>query len=78
MGRNLFRRIEVAFPVLDKELKARVIAEGLEACFEDNCSAWDLAADGEYRRARPGRRARACSTQELLLTRLAERPGAQN
>ena len=74
MGRNLFRRIEVAFPVLDKELKARVIAEGLAICFDDNCSAWDLGADGEYRRARPARRARACAAQELLLDRLAERP----
>ncbi|HEY7945081.1 MAG TPA: polyphosphate kinase 1 [Casimicrobiaceae bacterium] len=74
MGRNLFRRIEVAFPVLDPELKARVIAEGLESCFEDNCSAWDLGADGSYRQVRPARRARPCATQELLLERLAERP----
>ncbi len=76
MGRNLFRRIEIAFPVLDKELKARVIAEGLEACFEDNCSAWDLGADGDYVRVKPARRARACATQELLLDRLAERRSA--
>ena len=74
MGRNLFRRIEVAFPVLDKELKARVIAEGLAVCFKDNCSAWDLAADGAYLRAKPARRARASAAQELLLDRLAERP----
>jgi polyphosphate kinase len=78
MGRNLFRRIEVAFPVLDKELKARVIAEGLEACFEDNSSAWDLGPDGDYRRAKPARRARACVSQELLLDRLAERPVADS
>jgi polyphosphate kinase len=73
MGRNLFRRIEVAFPVLDKELKARVIAEGLAVCFDDNCGAWDLGPDGEYRRAKPARRGRACAAQELLLDRLAER-----
>ncbi|MGH8715015.1 MAG: polyphosphate kinase 1, partial [Casimicrobiaceae bacterium] len=76
MGRNLFRRIEVAFPVLDPELKARVIAEGLESCFEDNCGAWDLGADGSYRQARPARGARRCAMQELLLERLAERPAA--
>jgi len=74
MGRNLFRRIEVAFPVLDQELKARVIAEGLAVVFEDNCSAWDLGADGEYLRAKPARRARPSAAQELLLDRLAERP----
>jgi polyphosphate kinase len=76
MGRNLFRRIEVAFPVLDKELKARVVAEGLLAGFECNGGAWDLGADGEYHRAQPARRGHACSTQELLLDRLAERPVA--
>jgi polyphosphate kinase len=73
MGRNLFRRIEVAFPVLDKELKARVVAEGLVAAFECDSSAWDLGPDGEYRRAQPPRRGYGCSTQELLLDRLAER-----
>src|SRR5207249_4349229 len=35
MGRNLFRRIEIAFPVLDQELKARVIAEGLKPYIAD-------------------------------------------
>lgn len=78
MGRNLFRRIEVAFPILDKALKSRVISEGLAVCFEDNLSAWDLGADGEYRRATPARRARPCSSQELLLDRLAERPSADS
>ncbi|MGH8850482.1 MAG: polyphosphate kinase 1 [Casimicrobiaceae bacterium] len=74
MGRNLFRRIEVAFPVLDPALKARVIAEGLESCFEDNCGAWDLGADGNYRQARAAQGSRCRATQELLLERLAERP----
>ena len=78
MGRNLFRRIEVAFPVLDKDLKARVVAEGLVAGFEDTGNAWDLGADGAYRRARPARRGHADGSQELLLDRLAERPTADS
>ncbi len=68
MGRNLFRRIEVAFPVLDPELKARVIDEGLEVYLADNRDAWELGADGEYRarEARdaaraPARRRNSCS-----------------
>ena len=44
MGRNLFRRIEVAFPVLDPVLKARVIKEGLEPYLADNHDAWELAS----------------------------------
>ena len=42
MGRNLFRRIEVAFPVLDPKLKRRVIEEGLRPYLEDSAEAWTL------------------------------------
>lgn len=54
MSRNLFRRIEIAFPVLDKSLKKRVIDEGLRPYLKDNSNAWELNADGGYvqRRAR--------------------------
>jgi polyphosphate kinase len=50
MSRNLFRRIEVAFPVLDKTLKKRVITEGLNPYLKDNSNAWELEPDGHYRR----------------------------
>jgi polyphosphate kinase len=78
MGRNLFRRIEVAFPVLDPELKARVIAEGLKPYLADNCDAWVLAGDGTYARARGTRRARPRAAQQELVDRLAEQPGADS
>jgi len=71
MGRNLFRRIEVAFPVLDPELKARVIAEGLKPYLTDTRDAWELGEDGCYQRGRP--RGRARSAQQELLDLLAER-----
>jgi polyphosphate kinase len=48
MGRNLFRRIEVAFPVLDKSLKKRVIDEGLRPYLKDNTNAWELESNGNY------------------------------
>lgn len=48
MDRNLFRRIEVAFPILDKALKARVINESLTAHLRDNASAWVMQPDGTY------------------------------
>src|SRR6266566_6866304 len=57
MGRNLFRRIEVAFPILDPELKARVIAEGLKPYLTDTRDAWELGEDGCYQRAKPRGRA---------------------
>jgi polyphosphate kinase len=70
MGRNFFRRIEVAFPVLDKELKHRVIQEGLLTYLKDNTHAWLLRQDGAYLRCRPrGRKPRMA--QEWLLQHLA-------
>jgi polyphosphate kinase len=52
MGRNLFRRIEIAWPVLDRKLKQRVIDEGLRVYLDDTADAWTLGADGTYRRPR--------------------------
>jgi polyphosphate kinase len=50
MDRNLFRRIEVAFPIESAELQARVI-EDLKLYLEDDVQAWVLDADGQYARA---------------------------
>jgi len=72
MGRNLFRRIEVAFPVLDPALRTRVIKEGLEPYLTDNQNAWALTADGSYHRIAAKGRARPFSAQQHLLDRLAE------
>ncbi len=75
MGRNLFRRIEVAFPVLDPDLKARVIAEGLKPYLADTRDAWELGEDGGYQRVKPRGRAQPMSAQQELLDRLAENKG---
>jgi polyphosphate kinase len=50
MDRNLFRRIEIAFPIDAPELKARV-AEDLKLYLEDDMQAWVLDTDGSYSRA---------------------------
>ena len=55
MERNFFRRVEVAFPIRDRRLKRRVIAEGLSVFLGDNQSAWLMQSDGHYRRRRPGK-----------------------
>jgi polyphosphate kinase len=72
MGRNLFRRIEVAFPVLDPKLKTRVIKEGLDPYLADNLDAWELTPEGHYQRVAAKRRAKPISAQQFLLDRLAE------
>ena len=70
MSRNLFRRIEVAFPVLDKALKKRVITEGLDPYLKDNSNAWELEPDGRYQRRKARNKASGFSAQRHLMTLL--------
>jgi polyphosphate kinase len=64
MERNFFRRVEVAFPVLDKKHKERIITE-LNGYLEDTAQAWQLNADGAYRRLESASGAKAIQ-QKLL------------
>lgn len=52
MDRNFFRRVEVAFPVLDKVLKRRVISEAFTYALRDNTLAWVQKPGGDYQRVR--------------------------
>ncbi|USX24993.1 polyphosphate kinase 1 [Oxalobacteraceae bacterium OTU3CINTB1] len=70
MSRNLFRRIEVAFPILDKTLKRRVLAEGLNPYLKDNVNAWELEADGHYTRRKTRAKQVGFSAQQHLMDTL--------
>jgi len=52
MDRNMDRRIEVMFPIIDGAQKARCI-ETFDFCQRDTVKARLLGADGAYRRAKP-------------------------
>jgi len=55
MERNFYRRVEVAFPVLDKKLRERVIAD-ITGYLEDTAQSWTLQADGTYQKpSTPGK-----------------------
>ncbi|WP_374243738.1 polyphosphate kinase 1 [Zoogloea sp.] len=69
MERNFFKRIEVAFPILDPKVKRRVMKEGLRPYLGDNCQAWELDGDNHYRRKNPRTTRRAA--QEILLKELS-------
>lgn len=69
MPRNLFNRVEEAFPLEDDQLCSRVIAD-LQLQISDNVSAWVLQEDGHYQRLSPAENEQAISAQELLLERL--------
>ena len=48
MNRNMMRRIEVAWPVEDPQLRQRVIDECLTAYLMDQRDAWCMRPDGRY------------------------------
>ena len=72
MSRNLLRRVEIAFPVRAAALKKRVLREGLYPYLKDNVDAWELGADGHYRRRKPRNNSTRYSAQDLLLNLLGE------
>jgi len=69
MERNFFRRVEIAFPVLRKQLRER-ITKDLETYLADNTNAWELRPDGTYARIAAGN-ASATDAQALLLEHFA-------
>ncbi len=69
MERNLLRRNESCFPVLDPTLRDK-IKEDLNLYLADNCNAWLLHGDGNYERLTPDDEERI-SAQETFLARLA-------
>jgi len=65
MSRNLHRRIEVAWPIRDVQLRQRVIDEALVPYLHDEVDAWELLADGSYRRVAE----QGISAQQALMRR---------
>ena len=65
MSRNMFRRIEVAWPVRDPALRQRVIDEGLVPYLHDQADAWLLDREGRYKRVAE----HGASAQQALMKR---------
>ena len=69
MGRNMFRRIELAWPVRDKAMRQRVIDEALVPYLHDRSDAWLLDGEGRYKRVA----ATGASAQRALMQRYSAR-----
>ena len=67
MPRNLDRRVELLFPVLDAGLRARIRDEILTEYLLDNVKARRMFPDGSYRRAVRGTSDKVRNSQEILL-----------
>jgi polyphosphate kinase len=71
MPRNLFKRIEVVFPVADGNLRERIASEFLALPLADNVKARLLMPDGSYRRA-PRKRGDTLHDSQAELIALAQ------
>ena len=71
MPRNLDNRLELVVPVESERLRSR-LASVFAVLLGDNRNAWELDADGGWRRLRPGKGERARPTHEALI-RIASR-----
>jgi polyphosphate kinase len=69
LERNLLRRVEVCFPILDPVLAARARDEALDNYLADNLNAWELQADGSYCKLHPAADDMPHSAQATLLQR---------
>lgn len=63
MERNLYKRIEIMFPILDETCRRRIKEEILKNYLNDNKNAWEMQADGNYKAITSGN----YSAQEQLL-----------
>ncbi len=77
MNRNMLRRIELAWPVNDQRLRQRIIDECLVACLHDDRDAWDLMADGTYKRVKGAGEPDGRGAQAALMARYAARGNSE-
>ena len=71
MDRNLLRRVEVCFPVLQTKIAERIKKE-LELYLLDNLNSWSLRSDGEYQLVEMDDNKDSNSAQSVLLDKYAQ------
>ena len=67
MDRNLFHRVEVAFPIEDKKLFKQVYQDGLVNYLKDNTQAWVLNGNGVWQQLQPAAGETPHIAQDYLL-----------
>lgn len=82
LPRNLERRVELMFPVLDERL-VRICREILDTYFQDNARSYRMLPDGSWEALKPQGKEKPLSAQEMLykrvkrMTDIAEAPPEQ-
>lgn len=78
MNRNMMRRVEIAWPIVDANHRKRLLQECCQMYLDDNQDAWLLTADGAYTsvastlKLKSTEPVRAFSAQQQLLQKYAE------
>ncbi len=72
MPRNLYRRVEVVFPIEDGNLRERFASELLAIPLQDNVKARFLQADGTWQRVRPKRGEKTHRSQAEFMARAVQ------
>ncbi|HEY9541296.1 MAG TPA: polyphosphate kinase 1 [Luteimonas sp.] len=70
LERNLLRRVETGFPILDPAIATRIREEALDNYLADNLNAWELHADGSYLKVEPRDGETPHSAQAALLAKI--------
>jgi polyphosphate kinase len=76
-SRNLLRRVEACVEVVDPALRARVIDEAVGVYLADTAHAWELQADGTYRRCGPADGQPPRAAQDTLAASLGPPPSGE-
>lgn len=77
MPRNLFRRVELMFPIEDADAKRRILDEILPTSFADTSRAWRMQPTGKYARVTPEGGATPMRAQERFIE-LARKAGLKS
>lgn len=74
MNRNMMRRVEIAWPIIDAKNRARILQECCQIYLDDNHDAWLLQADGSYKLAAELALSKApvFSAQQYLMQKYAD------
>jgi polyphosphate kinase len=73
LARNLRRRVETCVPIDDPHLKRRIAEETLDIYLADTVDAWELLADGTYRRIASAAGEPQIQAQSTLVSRYCDR-----
>ena len=67
MTRNIYNRVELAFPIKSPQLARTLLRDGLQIYLKDNTQAWEMQQDGTYLQQSPEPEEPSVSAQETLL-----------